>query len=251
MELNIITEAGGRSVRSRAARSRSDRMRRCGPRPRASQAARPIEVDAGIIKFGQTETLRRAARDSSPWDTLAVAGGDAARGGAPVRKIAANRVCAKSSSFSSIRHLRHLGCTVRPEGSSRFCRASRSPHLRPRNKQTLPREAGRQTLNILHIRRPASFSLPTVSNTLPGDLFRATRSRRRRRFLSRAGLGTPVIGRDTTRKGKRPPVRTRAFIATLASENPAGPRRKLALFLPPLANSALSQARLSLYKTEI
>jgi hypothetical protein len=131
--------------------------------------------------------------------------------------------------------------------------AHRSPHLRPRNQQSLSREAGRQTLNILHIRRPASYSLPTVSNTLPGDLFRATHSWRQRRFLSRTGLGTPVIGRDTTRKGKRPLVSTRAFLASLARENTCGPTfSRWPLFLPRLANSALHQASsLSLYKTEI
>jgi hypothetical protein len=33
-------------------------------------------------------------------------------------------------------------------------------------------EGGRQALTILHIQRRASFSLPIVSNTLPGDMFR-------------------------------------------------------------------------------
>jgi hypothetical protein len=41
------------------------------------------------------------------------------------------------------------------------------------NQSFLPGKASRQALNILHIRRRAAFSLPIVSNTLPGDLFRA------------------------------------------------------------------------------
>jgi hypothetical protein len=46
-----------------------------------------------------------------------VAAGDAARGGAPVGKIAANRVCARWSFYSVIRAVRSVGCASSPEGS--------------------------------------------------------------------------------------------------------------------------------------
>jgi hypothetical protein len=41
--------------------------------------------------------------------------------------------------------------------------------------RSLPQEAGCQALKILHIPSRATFSLPIVSNTLPGDMFRMQR----------------------------------------------------------------------------
>jgi hypothetical protein len=51
-------------------------------------------------------------------------------------------------------------------------------------------EVSPYALNILYIRRCESFSLPIVSNTLPGDLFRVFYSRLRKKPLSlrRRGL---------------------------------------------------------------
>lgn len=51
---------------------------------------------------------------------------------------------------------------------------------------------GRQALNILHIRCLESYSLPIVSNTLPGDLFRVQRSGAEATALSPDGGGASL-----------------------------------------------------------
>jgi hypothetical protein len=69
----------------------------------------------------------------------------------------------------------------------------RSSHCGRRYGQSLRRGAGRQALNIQHIRPRATFSLPIVSNTLRGDLFRSPRSMAQgRMFCRQRGWGRPL-----------------------------------------------------------
>ena len=138
-----------------------------------AKALGEIEIDTGVIEFGKTETLRGQTRGSNPSDRRGEADDDAAKDGAPVRKIAANRVCAKSSSLSLLRPLSsawmHGAARRFVSNLSSIAQLTRSPQCRA----TLPQEMGGQALNILHIRHSVRhFTLPIVSNTLPGDLFR-------------------------------------------------------------------------------
>ena len=112
-----ITAAAAKSARNRATLSHSDRRPRCALRPREAPDAPQGQGLRPRRRVPRDCSRLRGAPGSSPSDIPAAVAAGAARACAPVRKTAANLVCATSSLLSSLRLLLPLGCTVSPEGS--------------------------------------------------------------------------------------------------------------------------------------
>jgi hypothetical protein len=168
--------AGGRNGRNRAALLRLGRTRRCAPRPREDRAARLGRDQLRRHRVLTNCSLQQAQRDSCPLDTRAVAGGDAATGGAPVRRIVSNRVFASCSSHESSLLFYPFDALIRgkvlcPRGSH----------------QVLPGHeySPSSPLHTLQAVGSEGKTWPDVSNTSPRVMFRSHQTRTEERCKTR------------------------------------------------------------------